>query len=298
MPVIGLAKQTQPSYKAGYAKSASESANPDLWDGLVGAWAPRLGSTGTSLKDISRVGYEGSIAVDATSPLNTAWTSEGLNFTGRTFPDVRADLNTDRRSDTTGSVFASFKARTLQQGAVWWLGNNASNADYAALEIRAGGEQRFQVRKSTGYVFVRETTGTLLVSVDEWQTIAGTQDGISGGPRTYINGTETGNAVVSPIVELNADGWLSSGSSNVNDITLGYYGRTSPRAEFDGIIGVVLQYNRALSPSEIKYLHVDPLAPFRQRRSIPFGITAAPSFNNWYARPGRTNRIISSGVNF
>ena len=31
MPVIGLAKQTQPSYKAGYAKSASESANPDLW---------------------------------------------------------------------------------------------------------------------------------------------------------------------------------------------------------------------------------------------------------------------------
>jgi len=268
---ISVKKNSVPSYKSGYAKSASESANPNLWNGLVGAWAPRLGSTGTSLKDTSGVGYEGSIAVDGTSPLDTAWTSEGLNFTGRTFPDVRADLNTDRRSDTTGSVFASFKARTLQQGAVWWLGDNASSADYAALEIRAGGEQRFQVRTSAGYVFVRETTGSLLVSVDEWQTIAGTQDGTGTyGPRTYINGTETGNAVVSPIVELNADGWLSSGSSNVNDITLGYYGRTNPRAYFDGIIGVVLQYNRALSPSEIKYLHADPLAPFRKKTTVGY----------------------------
>jgi len=49
---IKLIQHDQPSYKAGYAKSASESANPELWDGLRGAWVPAMGSTG-----IDRVFY-------------------------------------------------------------------------------------------------------------------------------------------------------------------------------------------------------------------------------------------------
>ena len=77
--------------------------------------------------------------------------------------------------------------------------------------------------------------------------------------------------------------------------------RIGLRAQFDnfplnGQVDSVYLHDRVLSPQEIKQLYVDPLAPFRQRRSIPFGITAAPSFNNWYARPGRTNRIVGSGV--
>lgn len=37
----------------GFARSRSESAYPQLWDGLVGAWCPSLGPTGAILRDLS-----------------------------------------------------------------------------------------------------------------------------------------------------------------------------------------------------------------------------------------------------
>jgi hypothetical protein len=42
----------KPSYATGYAKNASQSAHPNLWDGLVGAWMPSLGVTGETLRDV------------------------------------------------------------------------------------------------------------------------------------------------------------------------------------------------------------------------------------------------------
>ena len=42
----------QPSYPAGFARSAAESANPGLWDSLVGAWVPALGPTGGVIRDL------------------------------------------------------------------------------------------------------------------------------------------------------------------------------------------------------------------------------------------------------
>ena len=43
----------RPSYHQGYARNASESENPGSWLGLVGAWAPALGPTGSTLRDVS-----------------------------------------------------------------------------------------------------------------------------------------------------------------------------------------------------------------------------------------------------
>lgn len=43
----------QPTWKQGFARSAAESAHPNLWDGLVGAWSIGLGPTGLTLFDVS-----------------------------------------------------------------------------------------------------------------------------------------------------------------------------------------------------------------------------------------------------
>ena len=42
----------RPSYRTGYATCAAESAYPQLWDKLVGAWAPALGFSGRYLQNL------------------------------------------------------------------------------------------------------------------------------------------------------------------------------------------------------------------------------------------------------
>lgn len=63
----------QPSYPAGFARSAAESANPGLWRGLVGAWVPALGVTGGTLHDVSGRGNDVTAAwsADETSAVIT-----------------------------------------------------------------------------------------------------------------------------------------------------------------------------------------------------------------------------------
>ena len=51
--MLQIPRLATPSYKAGYARSAGESAHPNLWKGLAGAWVPAMGVTGGTLRDIS-----------------------------------------------------------------------------------------------------------------------------------------------------------------------------------------------------------------------------------------------------
>lgn len=53
-----------PSFKTGFARNQSESANPNLWQGLVGAWVPSMGPTGSRLLDLS--GYRNHAVITAT----------------------------------------------------------------------------------------------------------------------------------------------------------------------------------------------------------------------------------------
>ncbi len=55
MPQSSRINILQPTWKQGFARSASESAHPQLWPRL-GAWAPGLGPTGIEgdlLRDVS-----------------------------------------------------------------------------------------------------------------------------------------------------------------------------------------------------------------------------------------------------
>lgn len=47
------ARSVNPSWKQGFARNAAQSAYPNRWKGLGGAWVPALGVTGGTLFDVS-----------------------------------------------------------------------------------------------------------------------------------------------------------------------------------------------------------------------------------------------------
>ena len=271
MPVIGPAKQTPPSYASGYAKSASESANPNLWDGLVGAWMPSLGVTGDTLRDVSGNGSHGTLTnMDAA----TDWvaTSKGLALD---FDGVNDYVESQDPIDAMGSsprtLSSSFEIRSIADQTIAGFGNPNTSQWF--------------------YIFIYQ---------NKWYFSGYANDFSIATPLPTLGKHHLAVSYDSSDVRFYLDNLLIAQFAKTLNTQAGVL-RIGLRAQFDnfplnGQVDSVYLHDRVLSPQEIKQLYVDPLAPFRQRRSIPFGITAAPSFNNWYARPGRTNRIVGSGV--
>jgi len=277
----------KPNYATGYAKNASESANPNLWDGLGGAWMPGLGVTGGTLRGVSGNENHGTLTnMDAATDWVTTSKGLALDFDGGT-------------SSNHVSLGASDKIYENLTAATWvfWVKFNSFNYSYNQLLetyaptnnyqlsclVKSNGKLAFYL-SGVGGVSNYDGTGLHTLASEKWYQLAYVYEG-SKKQDGYVDARFDGRA-------SNIKPSLISTTNEVF-VSRSIYGGGR---YIDGQYGSVFQYNRALSPNEIKQLYVDPLAPFRQRRSIPFGITAAPSFNNWYARPGRTNRIVGSGV--
>jgi len=271
----------KPNYATGYAKNASESANPNLWDGLVGAWMPSLGVTGETLRDVSGNGNHGTLTnMDAA----TDWvaTSKGLaldfypSSQSVTVPsDPKWSLHNAKNATISFyvNINSFLNAGTIQERFLT-TSNNA---------FGAGSNWELGVYTTKTLVFRTEslfTYGTKTLTTKRWYHVVYR---ISGGSASfYLDGEKDfASSNVTQILQANNYPLIISGLS----------GR-----ELNGQITGVSIYHRALSPSEIKQLYVDSLAPFKQRRRVIASTQAPPAFNNWYAQPGRKNRIIGSGV--
>ena len=283
MPVIGPAKQTQPSYASGYAKSASESDHPNLWDGLLGAWMPGLGVTGGTLRDVSGNENHGTLTnMDPATDWVTTSKGLALDFDGS---DDYAKTSANDRYKVSGgeiTVLQWIKLDTYPSsgGYSFWdslpLGGNGTRSNSFVTVIMAS--DRKLSLFSEGFF----KTHAKQLNLNQWHLI---------GFRRKSTATNQTDLIIDTDFSAITFGTSLLTGDNV-------WGRVSNASAyyFDGKMSSCFFWDRCLSDPEIKQLYVDPLAPFRQRRSIPFGITAAPSFNNWYARPGRTNRIVGSGV--
>jgi hypothetical protein len=288
MPVIGPAKQTQPSYASGYAKSASESAHPELWDGLVGAWMPSFGVTGNVLRDI--INRHDAATLDNDASWVTSDQGIGVQLDGNGDTVTLGSLN-DIKGVSQLSVMVLAK-QTIDNDEYsayihdentstrrWGLSSPASalGGNTNVLALMANGGNTYGYTSSGNATF------------GEWNHVGFVFDGNGAGNaerlKIFINGYEESVSYVGTIPALTH-----------NLASTAYLGSYPLQQELPGIFHSVLIWNRAITAGYVQQLYADPLAPFRQRRSIPFGITAAPSFNNWYARPGRTNRIVGSGV--
>ena len=287
MPVIGPAKQTPPSYASGYAKSASESAHPNLWDGLVGAWMPSLGVTGDTLRDVSGNENHGTLTnMDPATDWVTTSKVLALDFDGVNdlveVPDneslsiatsdwtIVCLLKNLQGTTNTGKFEGIVQKGYFEANTGWEILRNGTNPSgpIGCVAVAYGNQAQF---------------GNTAMSSTDFSSIVWRKKGTNS--TLWLNGNLDDETTLGSKNEYSSP--LVIGQRNLSAVSPGY---------FNGPISSVYIFDRGLSPNEIKQLYVDPLAPFRQRRSIPFGITAAPSFNNWYARPGRTNRIVGSGV--
>ena len=274
MPVIGPAKQTPPSYASGYAKSASESAHPEFWDGLVGAWAPGLGATGSTLRDVSG------------NKLHGEWTagSPAYSYCEKTkrhaadFSDTEIQTASVERPFTftfccwvkidyaASDTFARIAEHGLNNSVTLCINKNLAPNKFMFQRLGSSSE---------GAASDTDISG-------DWQHVAMKYDGSK--QYIYVDGYLE-NTFIAGSVAASSQIWHFGRNSAAPSLT-----------RLNGSVADIRYFNSSISDAQIKSIYLNPLAPFRQRRSIPFGITAAPSFNNWYARPGRTNRIVGSGV--
>ena len=248
----------KPSYQSGYARNASESENPKLWDGLVGAWIPSLGVTGETLRDVSGNGNHGVLTnMDAA----TDWvaTSKGLalDFGGSpnyvNFSSIDLKLNPDAIS----FVF-------------WFKGSDPRSV----LRIQSLNQNSPYIVPiwSTNYSFIQSNIGTV---------------GAPSSPTELRDGNWHHCAAVydrNKFYGYYLDGKVSNNNTNYSlplptNFTSTQMFRWWGDLEYSvGKFASGSIYNRALSPTEIKQLYVDSLAPFRkkQRLSVAFPTAIPP----------------------
>jgi len=247
-----------------------------LWDGLRGAWCSQI-NAGKANDAVS--------SNDASFGGSAEWEQKGFRFDG-VGDHLRAASYVSDVASKQFSVFSRWRTD---------LDENASSAHVVFAYRENSGNDLIQLNnqsmipslqiRSSGTA-IKETNGTTL-DKGQWHTTVGMYDGIGNVHSLFVNGKIAGT------ISQSFAGTIAS-----NEIFIGSY-RTAGGSDHDGYISDTLVWDRLLSPSEIALLNADPLAPFRQRRYAPVSLpTAAPTFNHWYAVPGRINRIVGSGVNF
>lgn len=180
-----------PSYADGFASNAAESAFPEDWVGLVAAYNPALGNSGTRLKDWAGRANTG---IFATGTLKPIWGRGELglhiSYDGGDRITLQNEANFDfdsgdpfsiviRIFPTTGNDRQFLTKRIVDEG--YFLAWQGSGVD----EVRAA-----LIATGAGDRIIVDTTASFLNN--RWHMIGFTYDGSSSasGVRIYVNGKD------------------------------------------------------------------------------------------------------------
>ncbi len=249
----------QPSYKQGYARSASESANPGLWKGLQGLWHPGLGPTGLTLRDVSGRRNHGTFT-NMDPATDWVMTEKGYVLDYGAAINERVDLGTttfvSKSSpwsvaalvwlDSYPNAFPGIVRFKVDDNAQNWRLNFSNNGAYQPITFGAQsgfGRYRWDATGSAG-------------PTNQWVHIVVTYNGTGaatiGNYNLYLDGLSVG---------------LTTAGGFGNDAATSAIGIQAD-LEWDGKIGGVGVWSRVLTPSEIQLLYVDPDAIVRLRRRV------------------------------
>ena len=274
----------KPSFSTGYAKNASESANPNLWKGLVGAWMPSFGVTGNTLKDVSGNGNDGTLIWNGTTGMNPAQSWSGsLKGIVNDFDGINDAIQVDDddslsfgngSSDYPFTISTIVKFTSFNRSFMGLCGKDTGvQREYALLSAN----RRFRI-------FIKHQGGGSQQSVDaadyylqlnRWYHVAATYDGRGGnsaylGLRIFVDGKE------SSLFNIQANFYTSMSNTSA-PFYIGTYAGNYSNVQ----IASTKIHNRALSPSEIKQLYLNPSAPF-ERKQQTVGISTAQAFNPYW----------------
>jgi len=232
------------SYKAGYARNASESANPGLWKDLVGAWVPALGRTGGELRDV--LGLRTGVFTNLSA---SDWVRKdgtlGLKFNG---VNDRIDV-----ALPPGLISEPFSM-------VCYGGYAISDAVWMSVANKSSVSQQHRINMSAQKARASSFDGSK-------REAAGTTNVDSGGPyfvvatfvssarrEIWVNGRREGTNIESTAI------------NGIDRLTIGTTADSTPWGWWGTEMYVVMLFNRELNGVEIRLLNKDPLAPFRQRK--------------------------------
>lgn len=245
------------SYRTGFARSVSESAYPQLWRGLVGAWVPALGQTGLQLRDVSGRGNHGTLTnIDPATDWVVTERGYALDFDG-------SDDEVLVPANLTSSAF-SFSSwvypRTTGEGGGGRVTEGKHSSDnFSSFLLMNASEPGFTnawratMRMST---VSADSYSDNTVSFNTWQHLVFTyNDNGDRKIRLYKDGKE----VTYTLQEV------GSGTIDPGGAELRIGNRKNGDKTFDGFIDDVHIYNRTLTPEEILLTYQVPLAPFQLR---------------------------------
>jgi len=223
-----------PSFQQGFARCAAESACPELWQGLVGAWAPSLGATGERLLDWSGGGRT---AVN-NSPYLTWQASDrgmalyGIAGSGSTSVTIPAW--------TTGTTFsiAMFAKLDSVSAAYQTIASDGTGIGYGFYIL---GDNLFWLDASGTYT----SSPVHLVVTGSWSLFG--LSVASGAGTFWLNGIPRGTATVHSydLVRIIRDTYVEP---------------------IRGLVSFVGFWNRPLTAADWQHLYAEPHCLFAPRR--------------------------------
>jgi len=295
---------TEPSFKAGYARNSSESANPNLWDGLVGAWMPSLGVTGDTLRDVSGNGNHGTLTnMDAASDWVATSKGLALDYDLSSNQYVSAPDRSIYKSGNyfTASLWVYPEYFHQKHSVLFQYGANVTipdtnytfrlkfRGDPSGIgEVLSSGDGDYDIRFGVGVTNGVNQQGRVIIAfgnlndyLNQWNHFVGVCNGST--IELFWNGEKRAS-------------YNSVGSVNYNhtgNVVTGYLpGNVHNNGDnFDGKSSNYMLYNRALSSSEIKQLYVDSLAPFRQKSIRIFRGADIPTATSKLISVKRNNQV-------
>lgn len=217
----------------------------------------------------------------STSEIGLVWDMPGTG----SFLRIRSTLfPRDGRKMTWGGW-----VRRQTSNEIWWANNydGTGPSQEFVLASRSGVAGLFY--RGLGS-WVEAPSGT--AEVGRWYHYMGVLDGDAGSVKLFVDGILGASNTFTPQdLDVGTQQWGIKGRAN-----------TTSSSNGSGSIGDHRWYDRALTDSEVYDLYMASRTGYKKQfrqRYIPPSIQTTPStFNHWYAIPGKTNRIIGSGVNF
>jgi len=271
-----ISPPVRPSYQQGYARSAVESAHPEFWKGLVGAWVPALGPTGLTLRDVSAYENHGTLTnMDPATDWNITGKSRlpgyGLNFAegSSNLVDLLGTANstvigppgsfsivawvTHASTTDANTIIGNRVLGSLGTDTGFYLSTSTNAIDDEIEFLVEDNDSDYQVRGWAGLISVGNLTMWCAV-LD--LAVSGVE------PKMYFNGVDQGNGI-----NRGATTTVDGGILSDSDLRIGNRPATTARA-FDGDIHGIMLFHRALRPAEVQFLYQNPLAPFQLRSNL------------------------------
>ena len=222
----------RPSYDTGFAQWPGMSEYPQLWEGLVAAYAPFLGMTGNKVFDLSGNGNTGTFSVG-----NPTWITgkfgSAIDFTGN--DRIYTPSYIDAITQTTPFSFGfGFRADSEARNT-FLFAQNRNGSDRFSFICTDNASLRISMSFYNGAAYRSQKTADR--SYDgKWHFIFGVFDGINN-PDIYFDGLLDNSGAATGSIGSSATGRLCIGYTN------------------DCPLDVISIYNRALSASEIALLY-------------------------------------------